>query len=154
MTKTGSDKKVITETQYILLDLEDNAPEDILETTEANGGYSLIGLDTPTPYLQLGSEIYKGEFDETIGSNLFLEKVPKGESDYLLNATNEGSQPFNFSYVGSTSKTIKFRRVNLKKKDESISVRESDDGKDSTDAKEEISKKDDGDQESFVHWAA
>jgi hypothetical protein len=42
-------------------------------------------LDTPTPYLQLGAEIYQGEFDETIGSNLLLERVPKDEGGYPLN---------------------------------------------------------------------
>ncbi|KAI8577159.1 hypothetical protein K450DRAFT_253122 [Umbelopsis ramanniana AG] len=154
MTKTGSDENVITETQYILLDLGENAPDDIVESGETSGGYSLIGLDTPTPYLQLGSEIYQGEFDETIGSNLFLEKVPKNEGGYIPKAINNEDRSFSLSFAGATSKTIKFRKVNLTKKDEGAPIPAENDVEDHPDTMGEPSKKEDKHDDSFVYWTA
>ncbi|KAI9285645.1 hypothetical protein BC943DRAFT_322711 [Umbelopsis sp. AD052] len=116
-----------------------------MESAESNGGYSLIGLDTPTPYLQLGSEIYQGEFDETIGSNLFLEKLPKDEGGYLSKALNNEDQSFSLSFAGATSKIIKFRKVNLTKKDESTPMH----GEGNPDT---MGAKGDKREDSFVYW--
>ncbi|CAO3682480.1 unnamed protein product [Umbelopsis ramanniana] len=112
------------------------------------------GLDTPTPYLQLGAEIYQGEFDETIGSNLLIERVPKEEGGYPKNAVNNEDRPFSLSFSGATSKTIKFRKVNLMKRDESTSMPADNDIEDITDTKGGPSKKENNGQEPFVYWTS
>ncbi|GAB5586475.1 hypothetical protein Unana1_01375 [Umbelopsis nana] len=121
---------VMTETQYILLELGENVPEDILIGTEASGGYSLIGLNTPTPFLQLGPEIYQGYYDETIGSNLLLEKVPNTDD-------TDANDEFDLLFAGATTKTITFHKVNLTKKEEK---------------KEEEPKAEEEPAPSFINW--
>lgn len=37
----------------------------------------LQGLHTDTPYLQIGSVIFKGEYKETVGTDMVFEVRPK-----------------------------------------------------------------------------
>ncbi|KAG2178271.1 hypothetical protein INT43_003524 [Umbelopsis isabellina] len=99
---SSSDDELLTETQYIILDVGDTVSDDIIESAQASGGCSLVGLDTPTPFLQLGTDVYQGQHDETIGTRgVAIEE----DDDYKL------------QYVASTTKTIQFRKVELTKKD-------------------------------------
>ncbi|CAO3665363.1 unnamed protein product [Umbelopsis vinacea] len=142
---SNSEDEIVTEQidSWFTLDaihssnLGENVPDDIWESTEANGGYALVGLDTPTPFLQLGTEIYQGEYDETIGSNLLMEKVPR--SDLESDTLQDGQ--FELSFAGSTTKIIQFKRVTLVKREETIS------------SKEAQSKEEEEQDPNFIQWA-
>ncbi|KAK7045997.1 hypothetical protein VNI00_006992 [Paramarasmius palmivorus] len=90
------------EVEFVTLDLGNIEPT-LLSSTEY---IRLIGLDTPTPYLQLSGTIFKGSHDLLLGSELlFTEK--KDEHDRSKR---------HLSYVGSTSQRIRFKEVQLKPK--------------------------------------
>ncbi|CAB4374430.1 hypothetical protein RhiirA5_497691 [Rhizophagus irregularis] len=65
--------------------------------------YSLIGLDTDTPYLRIGNIHFKGEYDETIGTDLIFFPEP--------DPINPRQQKL--TYQCQTTKKIKFSQVNL-----------------------------------------
>ncbi|KAM3583675.1 hypothetical protein VKS41_003647 [Umbelopsis sp. WA50703] len=114
---SGTNDELMTETQYIILDVGDTVSDDIIESAQASGGCSLVGLDTPTPFLQLGTDVYQGQHDETIGSNLLLERVPIDVSKRARGVATENDEDYKLQYVASTTKTIQFRKVELTKKD-------------------------------------
>ncbi|KDQ14284.1 hypothetical protein BOTBODRAFT_32759 [Botryobasidium botryosum FD-172 SS1] len=56
------------ETTYVTLDLGLVGPSLVANSTS----YRLIGLDTPTPYLQLSDQIFKGEYYTLLGSEILF----------------------------------------------------------------------------------
>ncbi|CAI2163837.1 2689_t:CDS:2 [Funneliformis geosporum] len=79
-----------------------------INTNENNDiDYSLIGLDTDTPYLRIGGIHFKGDYDETIGTDLifFPEPDPMNSRQQKL------------TYQCLTTKKIKFSQVNLQEID-------------------------------------
>jgi hypothetical protein len=58
---------------YVVLELAGVQPQYLL----ACETYSLIGLDTPTPMLQLGNAIFRGSHEDTIGTSLIFSKDPE-----------------------------------------------------------------------------
>ncbi|GBC10839.1 hypothetical protein RclHR1_09950003 [Rhizophagus clarus] len=88
--------------------VEDGEPSNFNNKKENNDiDYSLIGLDTDTPYLRIGNIHFKGEYDETIGTDLIF--FP--ESDPI----NPRQQKL--KYQCQTTKKIKFSQVNLQEID-------------------------------------
>jgi len=63
--------------------VEDGEPSNFNNKKENNDiDYSLIGLDTDTPYLRIGNIHFKGEYDETIGTDLiFFSRIRSNESE-------------------------------------------------------------------------
>ncbi|KAI5885119.1 uncharacterized protein SCHCODRAFT_02521476 [Schizophyllum commune H4-8] len=90
------------ETSYVTLDLGGTEPTLVPNSSS----YRLIGLDTPTPYLQLSGTILKGIHDNLLGTE-------------LLFANSECESPSNstISHLANTSQRISFRAVQLRKKD-------------------------------------
>ncbi|KIK99501.1 hypothetical protein PAXRUDRAFT_131935 [Paxillus rubicundulus Ve08.2h10] len=65
------------EVSYVTLDL------GMVEPTllPSSSTYRLIGLDTPTPFLQLSGSIFKGRHDTLLGTELlFTEEKRRGRS--------------------------------------------------------------------------
>ncbi|KAJ3196936.1 hypothetical protein HDU82_001605 [Entophlyctis luteolus] len=61
-----------TDDSYVVLDVPGFSSEALLQTAKANGGVSLIGLDTPTPFLRVGSLHFTGVFDAAQGSDVIF----------------------------------------------------------------------------------
>ncbi|RUS13561.1 hypothetical protein BC937DRAFT_95133 [Endogone sp. FLAS-F59071] len=104
------------QTSYIVLDLGSDVNAEVITSAAAkSGGYSLVGLDTPTPYLQIGPLIFRGEFDETIGTDLLFSQTEERRPT----ANASGTLPHRrrtVTYMGQTTKTIKFTKVKLNRK--------------------------------------
>ncbi|KAF9107051.1 hypothetical protein BGX29_007557 [Mortierella sp. GBA35] len=67
----SQDWEWVEETEYIVLDFGgSNLDATDMEQLISNG-YSLVGLDTPTPYFKCGGYVFKGIFDE----NAFTEDL-------------------------------------------------------------------------------
>jgi len=94
------------ETSYILLDLGEYAETNLLSTCQA---YSLIGLDTETPILKLDNHLFEGRYEDTIGTHIFFaeNQQPVLQQQPLL------QQPNQYRYTSHTTKTIKFKRIQL-----------------------------------------
>ncbi|KAF8840476.1 hypothetical protein BDN67DRAFT_645284 [Paxillus ammoniavirescens] len=90
------------EVSYVTLDLGMVEPT-LLPTSST---YRLIGLDTPTPFLQLSGSIFKGRHDSLLGTELLFTEEK--------NDTERNKR--SFAHVGSTEQRIRFKEVQLKEK--------------------------------------
>ncbi|TFK64449.1 hypothetical protein BDN72DRAFT_774548 [Pluteus cervinus] len=72
-----TDEDIDEETVYVTLDLGNIEPTLVPSSTS----YRLVGLETPTPYLQLSGTIFKGTHNELLGSELlFTDDTTQGGS--------------------------------------------------------------------------
>jgi hypothetical protein len=55
---------------FVVLELPD-LPDAFLEDCKT---YQLIGVDTETPMLRLGSSVFKGSFQDVLGTNLIFSE--------------------------------------------------------------------------------
>ncbi|KAG6373532.1 hypothetical protein JVT61DRAFT_6174 [Boletus reticuloceps] len=106
----GPDEEYVDEEEevsYVTLDLGVVEPT-LLPSTST---YRLIGLDTPTPFLQLSGSIFKGRHDMLLGTELLFteEKSAHGTDDTHPNKRS-------LAHVGSTEQRIRFKEVQLKEK--------------------------------------
>ncbi|KAG4300696.1 hypothetical protein PCANB_002999 [Pneumocystis canis] len=82
MSDKKSDEKLDDMTEWVIVDLTvDESSEHFLKNTRLSTNtsedtFKLIGLDTPTPFLKWGRYIYRGRWEEMIGTELvFNESV-------------------------------------------------------------------------------
>ncbi|KAL1678742.1 hypothetical protein EV122DRAFT_211408 [Schizophyllum commune] len=92
-----------SEETYVTLDLGGTEPTLVPNSSS----YRLIGLDTPTPYLQLSGTILKGTHDNLLGTELLF-------ANSECESTPSSST---VSHLANTSQRISFRAVQLRKKD-------------------------------------
>ncbi|KAN0078191.1 hypothetical protein V8E55_010248 [Tylopilus felleus] len=90
------------EVSYVTLDLGVVEPT-LLPSTST---YRLIGLDTPTPFLQLSGSIFKGRQDTLLGTELLFTEE---KHDTLPNKRS-------LAHVGCTEQRIRFKEIQLKEK--------------------------------------
>ncbi|KAG6826361.1 hypothetical protein H0H92_016153 [Tricholoma furcatifolium] len=88
---------------YVTLDLGSVEPTLV----PSSSTYRLIGLDTPTPFLQLSGTILKGKHETLLGSELLFTdgKDPADPSKKAV------------THVANTSQRVCFREVRLQPKD-------------------------------------
>ncbi|OSX62927.1 hypothetical protein POSPLADRAFT_1046307 [Postia placenta MAD-698-R-SB12] len=96
------------EITYVTLDL--GAVEPTL--VPSSSSYRLIGLDTPTPYLQLSGTIFKGQHQSLLGTELLFTDADDDHPD----RTKKSLVP-----VGTTEQRIRFKQVELREKKEASS---------------------------------
>ncbi|CAG8542698.1 6370_t:CDS:2 [Paraglomus occultum] len=94
------------EVSYLILDVGTELTNEMLQSLDHNQGYSLIGLDTDTPYLEVAGQQYRGEFDDQVGTTLLFAQELDPES----------SRCSDLSYICHTSKRINFSRIILEHK--------------------------------------
>ncbi|KIJ67217.1 hypothetical protein HYDPIDRAFT_84729 [Hydnomerulius pinastri MD-312] len=75
------------EISYVTLDL------GVVEPTllPSSSTYRLIGLDTPTPFLQLSGSIFKGQHDTLLGTELLFMEEKSGQRDLILLKVDQNS---------------------------------------------------------------
>ncbi|KAG6333202.1 hypothetical protein ID866_5884 [Astraeus odoratus] len=89
---------------YVTLDL--GAVEPTL--VPSSSGYRLIGLDTPTPYLQLAGSIFQGRHDSLLGTELLFTEE-KHDTDRTKRS---------LVHAGTTEQRICFKEVQLIQKNQ------------------------------------
>ncbi|KAI0804542.1 hypothetical protein BC629DRAFT_1487838 [Irpex lacteus] len=100
------DGEVIEEVEYVTLDLGSVEPTLVPSTSS----YRLIGLDTPTPFLQLSGTVFKGEHQSLLGTELLFTDSKDDQAE----RNKKG-----LAYVANTERRIRFREVELKPKNQS-----------------------------------
>ncbi|KAL3899933.1 MAG: hypothetical protein SGCHY_001699 [Lobulomycetales sp.] len=101
----SQDDQYTLETEYIVMDLGPVAAphlEAVRHAGSAGATVKLIGIDTPTPFLQLGDAVYRGKHDLAVGCDLLLERSMSGAS----------------VFAGVNSRRMSFTQVALKKKNQ------------------------------------
>jgi len=99
------DGSVEEEVEYVTVDLGQVEPTLVPSSSE----YRLVGLDTPTPFLQLSGTIFKGKHQTLLGTELLFAE-PK--DDHQSCGARKPRPPL--VHVGTTEQRIKFKDVELK----------------------------------------
>ncbi|KAJ7641347.1 hypothetical protein FB45DRAFT_899990 [Roridomyces roridus] len=94
------------EIAYVTLDLGNVEPTLI----PSSSNYRLIGLDTPTPFLQLSGTVFKGRHDSLLGTEMLFTDG-KDPSDSSKRAV---------THVANTEQRICFKEVQLRPKPEVV----------------------------------
>ncbi|KAI0075017.1 hypothetical protein K474DRAFT_1676667 [Panus rudis PR-1116 ss-1] len=110
--ETDSDGNIEEETFYVTLDLGTVEPTLVPKTSE----YRLIGLDTPTPFLQLSGAIFKGEHHRLLGTEIIFTDA---KDDAPSAPRSRPLVPFT-----TTEQRIRFREVELKPKNADNNLKE------------------------------
>ncbi|KAH9959327.1 hypothetical protein BC827DRAFT_514201 [Russula dissimulans] len=95
--------QVVEEISYVTLDL--GAVEPSLVPSSST--YRLIGLDTPSPFLQLSGTIFQGTHQSLLGTELLFTE----EKDLHDQARRK------VSHLANTSQRIRFKQVEVRPKD-------------------------------------
>ncbi|KAH9019761.1 hypothetical protein EDB84DRAFT_1275645, partial [Lactarius hengduanensis] len=93
--------EIIEEVSYVTLDLGAVEPTLVPSTST----YRLIGLDTPTPFLQLSGTIFQGTHQSLLGTELLFTE-DKGRSRAGRKIT----------HLANTSQRIRFKQVEVRPK--------------------------------------
>ncbi|KAI0366474.1 hypothetical protein BV20DRAFT_1055614 [Pilatotrama ljubarskyi] len=96
------------EVEYVTLDLGTIEPTLV----PSSSSYRLIGLDTPTPYLQLSGTKLKGQHQSLLGTELLFAEA----SDDQQHQHAQGKKPL--VHVATTERRIRFKEVELRPKGE------------------------------------
>eukprot|EP01116_Phalansterium_solitarium_P012420 TRINITY_DN28687_c0_g1_i1.p1 TRINITY_DN28687_c0_g1~~TRINITY_DN28687_c0_g1_i1.p1 ORF type:complete len:252 (-),score=74.77 TRINITY_DN28687_c0_g1_i1:118-873(-) len=107
LDSAGTDDEWEESEFLVLLEIDGSDP------IPANCQYSLVGVDTPTPYLTLNDKVFRGRHDEVMGTSMFFEehRQPIDASE-----PNGPTEIADLSLFGTTTKKIKFERVTLEPK--------------------------------------
>ncbi|KAF9050990.1 hypothetical protein BDZ89DRAFT_977112 [Hymenopellis radicata] len=92
------------EVSYVVLDLENVDPSLI----PSSSTYRLIGLDTPTPFIQLSGTVLKGVHDSMLGTELIFTE-DKESADRVRKPIN---------YLAGSGQRVSFREVRLQRKED------------------------------------
>ncbi|KIM87757.1 hypothetical protein PILCRDRAFT_814474 [Piloderma croceum F 1598] len=84
------------EVSYVTLDLGAGVEPTLVASSST---YRLIGLDTPTPFLQLSGTIWKGQHDSLIGSEIIFTE-DKGVLDIHSSPDRRTSCSWAYTYSG------------------------------------------------------
>ncbi|KAG1733657.1 uncharacterized protein EDB91DRAFT_636682 [Suillus paluster] len=100
----GPDEEYLSEDEvsYVTLDLGTVEPTLL----PSSSTYRLVGLDTPTPFLQLSGSFFRGRHDTLLGSELLFTE---GKTDSERNTRA-------LTHVGVTERRIRFKEVQLQEK--------------------------------------
>ncbi|KAL1942311.1 hypothetical protein VTO73DRAFT_6375 [Trametes versicolor] len=95
------------EVEYVTLDLGTIEPTLV----PSSSTYRLIGLDTPTPYLQLSGTKLKGQHQSLLGTELLFTETSEEQHGHA-----QGRKPL--VHVASTERRIRFKEIELRPKGE------------------------------------
>ncbi|KAH9046414.1 hypothetical protein EDB83DRAFT_2405078 [Lactarius deliciosus] len=94
--------EIIEEVSYVTLDLGAVEPTLVPSTST----YRLIGLDTPTPFLQLSGTVFQGTHQSLLGTELLFTE----DKDIHERASRK------ITHLANTSQRIRFKQVEVRPK--------------------------------------
>ncbi|KAM5530680.1 hypothetical protein V8D89_015652 [Ganoderma adspersum] len=104
------------EVEYVTLDLGTVEPTLV----PSSSSYRLIGLDTPTPFLQLSGTMLKGEHVSLLGTELLFSEAAAAGSSPGVNAEEQPHERAQgkktLVHLANTERRIRFKEVELKPK--------------------------------------
>ncbi|KAI0085272.1 hypothetical protein BDY19DRAFT_909230 [Irpex rosettiformis] len=117
------DGEIVEEVEYVTLDLGSIEPTLV----PSSSSFRLIGLDSPTPFLQLSGTVFKGEHQTLLGTELLFTDS-KGTSgarlllfQLVLQRSEDDQGERNkktLTHVANTERRIRFKEVELQTKNQ------------------------------------
>ncbi|KAF9358593.1 hypothetical protein BGX26_001357 [Mortierella sp. AD094] len=110
----NQDWEWVEETEYIVLDFG-GANIDAKDMEKmSSAGYSLIGLDTPSPYFKAGIHAYKGFWEENaITEDLIFEMKAREETEEGMDDSDDENNPDSLDLTAIVTKRVIFEPVEL-----------------------------------------
>ncbi|KAJ1980944.1 hypothetical protein H4R34_002264 [Dimargaris verticillata] len=110
-TASTSDYEEVEETFYVVCDLHRQLNARDLQANPS-AQYALMGMDTDTPYLQYNGTTFRGEYEDSVGTQLIF--YPRTQD---ADGLEEADQPkAELDYLTHTTKVLRFYPVTLKSK--------------------------------------
>ncbi|KAJ1963760.1 hypothetical protein IWQ62_003117 [Dispira parvispora] len=80
---SSSEYEEYEEEFYVVCDLHQQQSTSVTSDANSHVPYSLVGLETETPYLDYNGVTYRGEYEDSIGTQLIFEPAepPFTDSD-------------------------------------------------------------------------
>jgi len=97
---------VLTEEMYVLVEFAGNMGDDALK--QENASVRITGIDTGQPLVQIGNQLYAGEFSETFGTELIFTEVDNNDA---VDPVFETQLEKRLAYVAKTAKKLVIKRA-------------------------------------------
>ncbi|KAH9840666.1 uncharacterized protein C8Q71DRAFT_418857 [Rhodofomes roseus] len=101
----GPDEEYESEEEVVYVTLDLGAVEPAL--VPSSSSFRLIGLDTPSPFLQLSGTVFKGQHQSLLGTELLFTDAKDDQADRTRKP---------LVHVGTSEQRIRFREVEVKAK--------------------------------------
>nr|XP_014275992.1 general transcription factor 3C polypeptide 6-like [Halyomorpha halys] len=103
------------ESEELLVHLDINTEnEDVIFSSDQE--LKIVGLESQEPILQLGNQVYQGEWRDTVGTHLFFEEV-QGNNENPDPTCSENHET-TLSYCFKTDKVLQMSEIFLKPREE------------------------------------
>ncbi|PLW53924.1 hypothetical protein PCANC_03748 [Puccinia coronata f. sp. avenae] len=77
------------EVEYVTFDFgHSHAPSPI----SSYSGFQVLGLNTPHPFLKIGDQVYRGEYESLVGTELIMRPVSAAENGKQTNQQRSGTE--------------------------------------------------------------
>jgi general transcription factor 3C polypeptide 6 len=105
MDSDFSDEETVEET-YLLVEFAGNTGDDALK--QENVTMRIVGVDTEQPLVQIGNQLYAGEYSETFGTELIFTEV---DNDRSVDPVFENKLDRCLEYMAKTTKKLIIKRA-------------------------------------------
>ncbi|KAJ1642286.1 hypothetical protein IWQ61_010642 [Dispira simplex] len=113
---SSSEYEEYDEEFYIVCDLHQQCTS-VESDANSSALYSLVGLETETPYLEYNGVTYRGEYEDSIGTQLIFEPGNPLHTDSDRPNQDIESMDKTLDFVDYTTKVLRFYPVILKPKE-------------------------------------
>lgn len=95
----------IEEIEYLTFDFGDTLPPHPIQSFS---NFELLGLNTDKPFLQIGNQIYRGEYESLIGTELIMKATEKDHDQ-----GNDGKTEIEYVPLAHTKSRIRWLPVKV-----------------------------------------
>ncbi|KAJ1652516.1 hypothetical protein IWQ61_007169 [Dispira simplex] len=114
---SSSEYEEYDEEFYVVCDLHQQQCTSVESDANSSAPYSLVGLETETPYLEYNGVTYRGDYEDSIGTQLIFEPGDPPRTDSDRPNQDIESMDKTLDFVDYTTKVLRFYPVILKPKE-------------------------------------
>lgn len=113
----------IVEESLLLIEFAGNTGDDALNQ-DNNVSIKILGVESEQPIIQMGKQLYRGEYQDTLGTELFFREVP---GDHTSDSLFDSKLDSKLEYCGKTNKKIVVHRAFVEAREENAESLPNDD---------------------------
>jgi len=104
----------IVEESLVLVEFAGNTGDDALNQ-DNNVSMKILGVESEQPIIQMGKQLYRGEYQDTLGTELFFREV---EGDHTSDSLFDTKLDTKLVYCGKANKKIVVHRAFVEAREE------------------------------------
>lgn len=97
----------VVEESLLLIEFTGNTGDDAINQ-ENNVSMKILGVESEEPIIQMGKQLYRGEYQDSLGTELFFREV---EGEHSTDTLFDTKMKTKLEYCGKTSKKILIHRA-------------------------------------------